>query len=141
MGIQPSGVERCCARPGIDHHRLGRGTTRYCIDARSFNTVGDAAALVRKYGVERRAASTAEWLTIEPALRLFAHRIFGGTFTASDENGNARVFTQALAKRCAVRGAAFFYGHVVAQLNRDGSAIKNVALEATNALTTGTNNA
>jgi D-amino-acid dehydrogenase len=37
--------------------------------------------------------------------------------TASDESGDARAFTQALAARCAERGAEFLYGHDVVALN------------------------
>ena len=48
---------------------------------------------MRKYGVERRVVSIAELLAIEPAFRQFAHRIAGGTYTASNKSGDAQVFT------------------------------------------------
>ena len=35
-------------------HLLERGIAHYYTDAKSFDTAGDAAALMRKYGVERR---------------------------------------------------------------------------------------
>ena len=35
-------------------HLLERGITCYHTNAKSFDTAGDAAALMRKYGVERR---------------------------------------------------------------------------------------
>ena len=86
---------------GIDYYRLERGIAHYYTDAKSFDTAGDAAALMSRHGVERRVVSTAELLVIEPALTPFAPHIVGGTYTASDESGDARVFTQALALRCA----------------------------------------
>ena len=48
---------------------------------------------MRKYGVDRKVISKAELLAIEPALNAFAHRIVGGTCTASDESGDGRFFT------------------------------------------------
>ena len=87
------------AATGIDYNRLERGIAHYYCDQKSFDTAGDAAALMRKYGVARRVVSTAELLKIEPALGAFADRIVGGTYTASDESGDARLFTQALARR------------------------------------------
>jgi D-amino-acid dehydrogenase len=115
---------------GIDYHRLERGIAHFYTDQKSFDTAGDAAALMRKYGVARRIISTAELLDIEPALGAFAHRIVGATYTASDESGDARVFTQALAQRCAERGARFLYGHDIVRLETAGNAIESIAVRA-----------
>ena len=111
---------------GIEYHRLERGIAHYYTSQQSFDTAGDAAALMRKYGVARRVISTAELLAIEPALAPFAHRIVGGTYTATDESGDARLFTQALARRCAERGAQFLYHHDVVQLEKSGGAVQGV---------------
>ena len=117
---------------GIEYNRLERGIAHYFTEQKSFDTAGDAAALMRKYGVERRVVSTAELLAIEPAYKPFAHRIVGGTYTASDESGDARVFTQALASRCADRGAQFLYGHDIVRLEKTGNAINLVAIRNRN---------
>ncbi len=124
---------------GIDYHRLECGIAHYYTDKKSFDTAGDAAALMRRYGVERRVVSTAELLAIEPALTPFAPRIVGGTYTASDESGDARIFTQALARRCAERGAEFLYGHRIQRLESSGGAIQSIALQKTNARADGQN--
>ena len=115
---------------GIDYNRLERGIAHYYTEQKSFDTAGDAAALMRKYGVARRVVSTAELLQIEPAFAQFADRIVGGTYTASDESGDARVFTQALAQRCAERGAQFLYNHDIVRLEKSGGAIDSVAVRA-----------
>jgi D-amino-acid dehydrogenase len=116
------------AATGIEYNRLERGIAHYFTDPKTFDTAGEAAALMRKYGVARRVVSTAELLAIEPAFKSFAHRIVGGTYTASDESGDARVFTQALAQRCADRGARFLYGHDIERLEKTGGAIESVAV-------------
>jgi len=115
---------------GIEYKRLERGIAHYYTDQKSFDTAGDAAVLMQKYGVARRVVSTAELLAIEPAFQSFAHRIVGGTYTASDESGDARVFTQALARRCADRGVRFLYGHDIDHLEKAGGAIESVAVSA-----------
>ena len=112
---------------GIDYNRLERGIAHYYTEQKSFDTAGDAAALMRKYGVARRVVSTAELLKIEPAFSAFADRIVGGTYTASDESGDARVFTQSLARRCAERGVQFLYNHDIVRLEKTGNAINSVA--------------
>ena len=116
------------AATGIDYQRLEHGIAHYYTDQQSFDTAGDAAALMRKYGVSRQVVSRDELLRIEPAFSAFAHRIVGGTYTASDESGDARLFTQALAQRCAARGATFYYGHDVVRLNKAGDAMASIAI-------------
>jgi D-amino-acid dehydrogenase len=113
---------------GIEYQRLECGIAHYYTDQKSFDTAGDAAQLMSKYGVSRRVVDKAELLRIEPAFNSFSDRIVGGTFTASDESGDARVFTQALAKACIARGAEFLYGHDVVLLNKVGGAIESVAV-------------
>ena len=113
---------------GIDYHRLERGIAHFYTDREAFALAGEASRLMRRYGVERRLVSTAELLRIEPAYTAFAHRIVGGTYTASDESGDARVFTQALAARCAERGARLLYGHDIEGLHSTSGAIDSVAV-------------
>ena len=116
------------AATGIEYNRLERGIAHFYTDSKAFDTAGDAATLMRKYGVDRQLIGKQELLAIEPALNAFAHRIVGGTYTASDESGDAKVFTQSLAERCAARGVQFLYGHDVVRLNSCDNAIESVAV-------------
>jgi D-amino-acid dehydrogenase len=114
------------AETGIDYHRLERGIAHYYTDPRSFDGAAAAASVMQRFGVQRRVVSAAELLKIEPALGTFAGRIVGGTYTPSDESGDARVFTQQLAQRCAQRGAELLYGHDIEQLVASGGAVQQV---------------
>jgi D-amino-acid dehydrogenase len=116
------------ASTGISYNRLERGIAHFFVDHKSFDGAADAAKLMQRYGVDRQVVSTAELLRIEPAFKAFAHNIVGGTFTASDESGDARVFTQALAKRCAARGAQMLYGHSVTSLGDMSKTTKKIAV-------------
>jgi len=125
-----SALKDVVSATGIDYNRLERGIAHFFCDQKSFDTAADAAALMRKYGVDRKVVSTDELLAIEPAFKAYAHRIVGGTYTASDESGDARVFTQALAARCLASGAQFLYGHDIVRLNKIDNAIESVAVRA-----------
>jgi len=111
---------------GIEYQRLERGIAHYYTDQASFDGAGEAARLMRKYGVQRKVVSRDELLAIEPAFKSFAHRIVGGTYTASDESGDARLFTEQLAQRCAARGVQFLYNHDVVRLLKAGGAVQAV---------------
>ena len=111
---------------GITYNRLEKGIAHYYTDQKSLDTAGDAAALMVKYGVNRRVVSKAELLKIEPAFQQFADHIVGGTYTASDESGDARVFTQELSQRCAERGVQFLWSHDVLGLDQAGGSISSV---------------
>ncbi|CAN7685242.1 D-amino acid dehydrogenase [Acidovorax sp. LjRoot118] len=118
------------ATTGIDYNRLERGIAHFYTDQKSFDDAGHAVELMRKHGVQRRLVSKEELLQIEPAFKAYGDHITGGTYTSTDESGDARVFTQALAKRCAERGVQFLYGHDVLRLNKIGDTIDSVAVMA-----------
>jgi len=111
---------------GIQYKRLERGIAHYFTDSAAFDAAGHAAELMRKHGVQRRVVSTAELVAIEPAFQAFAHRIVGGTYTPSDESGDARLFTEQLAGRSAARGARFLFNHDVLRLEQAGGAVDAV---------------
>jgi len=121
-------LKEVVAATGIAYNRLEKGIAHFYLDQKSFDDAAKAAALMAKYGVNRRVVSKEELLKIEPAFSQFADRIVGGTFTASDESGDARVFTQELAKRCAAKGVKFLWNHDVISLNEVDDAIDTVAV-------------
>ena len=120
------------AATGITYNRLECGIAHYFTDQHALDAAGESAVLMQKYGVKRQVLGRDEILKIEPALKSFASNIVGGTYTASDESGDARVFTQELARRCFTRGVQFMFGYNVAALNKEQNTIKSIAIEAIN---------
>ncbi|MEY4344762.1 MAG: hypothetical protein RL032_594 [Pseudomonadota bacterium] len=114
-------LKEVVAATGIEFNRLEKGIAHYFVDPKSFSSAAKSAAMMAKYGVNRRVVSKEELLKIEPAFQQFAAHIVGGTYTASDESGDARVFTQELAKRCAAKGVKFLWSHDVLALNQRAS--------------------
>ena len=121
-------LKEVVAATGIEFNRMEKGIAHYYVDQKSFDGAAQSAAMMAKYGVNRRVVSKEELLKIEPAFQQFADHIVGGTYTASDESGDARVFTQELAKRCAAKGVKFLWNHDVLALNQRAGSIDTVSV-------------
>jgi len=111
---------------GIEYKRLERGIAHYFTDSKSFEDAGEAAELMQRFGVQRKVVSRDELLKIEPAFKSFGDRITGGTYTASDESGDARSFTEQLAQRSGARGAQFLFDHDIVMLEKRAGEIAAV---------------
>ncbi len=111
------------AQTGIEYERLERGILHFFSSQADFEAGAVGAEIMRSHGVDRRVLNRDEVLKVEPALAAFGPNIHGGTFTPSDESGDARVFTQKLARLCAERGATFLWGHDVLALEHAGGQI------------------
>jgi D-amino-acid dehydrogenase len=116
------------ARTGIEYDRLQRGILHFFSSAADAENGFKAAELMRHHGVDRRVLDRDGVLQVEPALKAFGQQIHGGTYTPSDESGDARVFTQALAQRCAERGATFLYGHDIVGFEQSGARLSGVVV-------------
>ncbi|MBI4985650.1 MAG: D-amino acid dehydrogenase [Rhodocyclales bacterium] len=113
---------------GLAYDHLSRGILHFYTDAREFEHALPQAALMREFGCERVPQTAAECLAIEPALRDSTVPIVGGTYTAADESGDARKFTQVLAQACAARGVSFRFGCPVESLQASGGEVEGVRL-------------
>ena len=111
---------------GISYNRLEKGILHFFSSAADFEAGAQGAELMRRYGVDRRVLSREEVLKVEPALASFGSHIHGGTYTPSDESGDACTFTQKLAALCAERGVKFLWEHDILGLNTAGGEISGV---------------
>ncbi len=116
------------SQTGIEYERLERGILHFFSSQADFEAGAAGAEIMRRHGVDRRVLGRDEVLKIEPALAAFGRNIHGGTFTPSDESGDAKVFTQKLAQLCQQRGATFLYEHDILQLSRSGQQIDAVQI-------------
>lgn len=117
------------AELGLEYDHLEQGILHVYTDAREFEHAIPQAELMRQYGCDRIVKTAEECVQIEPALRHSARPLVGGTYTADDESGDARKFTQALAAQCAARGVAYHYGSSVTALQTQGGQISGVRLD------------
>ena len=114
---------------GIEYDHLERGILHFYTDEREFEHATVQAALMREHGCERVVKNAAECLAIEPSLAAGKVRIIGGTYTASDESGDACKFTVELAGRCAQRSVLFSYGAPIEGLLHQAGRIAGVRLQ------------
>ena len=114
------------ADTGIEYNRLECGIAHYYSEQKSFDGASEAAELMQKFGVKRNILTRDELLKVEPALSAYADRIVGGTFTPSDESGDAKVFTQQLAALCAQRGAQMLFNHDIESIATAGGTATEV---------------
>jgi D-amino-acid dehydrogenase len=112
----------------LEYDHLERGILHFYTDPREFEHALPQAALMREYGCERVPKTAVECLAIEPALAGSRVPVVGGTYTAGDESGDARRFTEALAQHATVRGVRFRYGETVTALLREGGQLAGVRL-------------
>ena len=119
-------LKELVAQTGIQYHRLERGISHFFVDPAAFASACELAALMQQFGVQRKVISTSELLRLEPTLAPFGDRIVGATFTASDESGDACVFTQALARDCAARSVEFLFSHSLDSLDVTGAGLRGV---------------
>ncbi|MDP1981586.1 MAG: D-amino acid dehydrogenase [Sulfuritalea sp.] len=112
----------------LEYEHLERGILHFYTDPVEFEHALPQATLMREFGCERVPQTAAECLAIEPALAGSRVPVVGGTYTAGDESGDARRFTEALAQHAAARGVRFRYGETVAALQRERGRLSGVRL-------------
>ena len=121
-------LKELVAQTGIDYQRLERGISHFFADQAALDSACELATLMQQFGVQRKVISTTELLQLEPTLVPFGDQIAGATYTASDESGDACVFTQALARRCAARGVGFLFSHHLEALEVTGTTVRGVCV-------------
>jgi len=94
---------------GIEYNHLEKGILNFYRDPEEFENSQKAADLMRDFGVDRRVVSADEVVKIEPALAPHRASIVGGDYTATDESGDARIFTIKLAELAQNKGVEFMF--------------------------------
>ncbi|AMQ88199.1 D-amino acid dehydrogenase [Marinobacter sp. LQ44] len=111
---------------GIEYDHLEKGILHFYTNPTEFDAAMEPARIMRELGCDRQVIDAEKAVQIEPALQPVRHRIAGATYTADDESGDARAFTQSLARRCEEAGVTFVYGTEVLDFDRAGDRILGV---------------
>jgi D-amino-acid dehydrogenase len=115
-------------REQLQYDQRQAGILHFYRDKREFEAAIPVAELMRQHGCNRRVISREEVLAIEPAFEDEIERIVGATYTAEDESGDARKYTDALARVCINQGATFLFGSEAVALDADraGGHVKSI---------------
>ena len=116
-------------RESIDYDQRALGILHFYRDHREFEAAIRVAELMRKYDCNRRVISASEVVKIEPTFAERSDQIVGATYTAEDESGDAKKFTQGLAAACVRMGVTFIYGSEAVALEAELTAGRIASIE------------
>lgn len=121
-----SSLQALRAETGIQYDQLSRGILHFYTTQRELDAAVEPARVMREHGCDVEMVSREQCLAIEPALA--NANVVGGSWTPSDESGDAHKFTQGLAKLAAERGVKFRAARVLA-IAGEGSRVAGVRVE------------
>jgi D-amino-acid dehydrogenase len=116
------------AETGIEYDHLARGILHFYTSRRELDAAVGPARLMREHGCDIELIDSKRCIELEPALSTVKDKIVGGSWTPSDESGDAHKFTQALAALAARHGVKFRQG-VVRKIVSEAGSISGVALQ------------
>jgi len=123
------------AETNIQYDHLERGILHFFTDAKAFEHGVKASQLMNQFGLKIEALSVKQCIELEPALAPAESKLAGGTYSASDESGDAQLFTERLAALAETRGVTFRYHTQVIDLARTNDRITGVMVRDGNGVT------
>ena len=114
------------AETNIQYDHLERGILHFFTDAKAFEHGVKASQLMNQFGLKIEALSVKQCIELEPALAPAESKLAGGTYSASDESGDAQLFTERLAALAETRGVTFRYHTQVIDLARTNDRVTGV---------------
>jgi D-amino-acid dehydrogenase len=100
------------AETRIQYDQLARGILHFYTSERELGYAVESARVMREYGGDLEMVGASRCVEIEPALRNVP--LVGGSWSPTDESGDAHKFTQGLAALAAKRGMGFRTGRILA---------------------------
>src|SRR6185295_18224952 len=113
------------AETRLEYDQLERGILHFYTNERELAFAEQAAGVMREQGCDVEMVSASRCAQIEPALRNVP--LVGGSWSPTDESGDAHKFAQGLAALAAKRGARFRHGRILA-LTTEGGRVSGVRL-------------
>ena len=111
---------------GIEYNHLEKGILHFYTNPAEFDGAMEPTRIMQDLGCDRQIIDADRAVELEPALKPIRNRIAGATYTSEDESGDARMFTQNLAKRCAEAGVEFRYGTEILSFERAGERVLGI---------------
>lgn len=111
---------------GIEYDLLEKGILHFYTNPAEFDAAREPTRIMQSLGCDRQIIDADRAIELEPALKPIRNRIAGATYTSEDESGDARMFTQNLARRCVEAGVTFRYGTQVLNFERAGERVLGI---------------
>jgi D-amino-acid dehydrogenase len=123
-------LQALTAAQGLEYERISQGALYMYRDAASFQR-GQANMRILSDGGMRLDVLDADGVVArEPALASAREHIAGAIYCPSDESGDARMFTRALAERCRAAGVRFLMDTSIDRIEAQGDRIAAVHTSA-----------
>ena len=114
---------------GISYDQSERGVLHIYTERGLFEHAHSEVALLRARGLEVAIKSADECVAIEPALGHARAKLYGGAYAASDESGDAHMFTQRLAALARQQGVHFRFNVSVTRIELDAGRVSRVVID------------
>jgi len=114
---------------GISYDARTSGILHLHEEPREFEHAIEEANMLKARGLDLEIKSSRECLQIEPALEHSKVRIAGGIYAASDESGDAQLFTKNLSDLCRAQGVAFRFNVSARGLEASRGAVERVVID------------
>lgn len=115
------------AETGVDYFGVDGGLLYLYRKPESFARGAANTRILAEEGLELRAISSDEAARIDPALEAVKHKFAGAVYCPSDGSGDARVFTQNLARYCTENlGVKFLFDTSITGFQTTGQRIASV---------------
>lgn len=111
---------------GIEYDALTKGILHFYTNPHEFDGALKPTRIMQDLGCDRQIIDADRAVELEPALKPIRGQIAGATYTSQDESGDARKFTQNLARKCEEAGVEFRYGTEVLDFERAGDRVLGV---------------
>lgn len=116
----------------LEYSQRNSGILHFYQNQKLFTHAQKHAEWMHHLGCERIVYDTNACIELEPTLAPHQTSLKGGIYTASDEIGDAHLFTQALAKHCLAAGVQFLYQYSVNDFIREKNQIIGVRCHTPN---------
>jgi D-amino-acid dehydrogenase len=116
-------TDRVTRETGISWQRGAKGVLYLFRDRRELELTDKSLALLREAGAEIAPIAWDEVVALEPGLAHARSRFVGALYGTSDEVGDARRFTEALADVCKARGVGFRMSTTIEGLATEGGRV------------------
>ncbi|MGH6952973.1 MAG: D-amino acid dehydrogenase [Alphaproteobacteria bacterium] len=98
-------------------------------DRAHFEQAASASSFMRENGVRLEVKTPSEIAAIEPAFEQVKDKLVGALYCPTDGSGDARLFSEQLAKLCGRMGVQFRYGTTVTALRANSERIEAVVTD------------
>jgi D-amino-acid dehydrogenase len=114
---------------GISYDESTAGILQFFTSPHDFERALKQVDIMRARGFDAEPKSADECVAVEPALAHARAQIAGGVFTASDESGDARLFTSRLAELARQAGAVFRHNVNVRSIEVEHGRTRRVVID------------